>query len=155
MGGRIMGSVTSFSVDDRLAAAGPIAQQFHDLSAKFWDLPHIPPELIELCRLDLAVMHKAEAEIAAHNPAVTNVLQAKIDAVLGERWRKDPAFSAAEKSVLDFTEYYFMDPQSIPDEIAAAVTGHWGESGLVCLVEALGFIDSRIRLALMFSAIPA
>ena len=63
--------------------------------------------------------------------------------------------SASEKALLDFTEYYFMDPQSIPDEVAAAVVGQCGENGLVCLVEALGFIDSRIRLALVYSTLSA
>jgi hypothetical protein len=148
-----MASITSFTLDDGLVAAGPIAAQFRDLSALFWDLPHIPPALIELARLDLALLHKADAELAAANPYVTDLDRAKVDAVLAERWRKDPALTEAEKAVLNFTEYYFVDPQSIPDEIAAAVIGHFGENGLVCLVESLGFIDSRIRVALLYSAL--
>lgn len=147
--------VTSFTVDDRLAPAGRIAAQFRDLSAMFWRLDYLPPALVELCRLALAVQHKAEAELAMPNPVVRDVPREKIDAVLAERWRKDPAFSAAEKAVLDFTEYYFVDPQSIPDEVATRVIEHFGEPGLVCLVESLGFIDSRIRLALMFSTLAA
>jgi ATP/maltotriose-dependent transcriptional regulator MalT len=149
----IMGNVTSFTLDDRLAVAGPIAAQFRDLAAQFWDQPHVPPALLELCRLDLAVLHKAEAEQAQRNPAVPVIDQARIDAVLGENWRKSPIFTAAEKAALDFTEYYFVDPQSIPDVVAGAVVGHFGEGGLVCLVEALGFIDSRIRLALIYSSV--
>jgi len=150
-----MGNVTSFNIDGKLASAGSIAAQFRDLSAMFWDQAHIPPALLELCRLDLALLHKAEAEQAQRNPAVPVIDQAKIDAVLHEGWRKNPAFSAAEKAALDFTEYYFIDPQSIPDEIASAVIVHFCENGLVCLVEALGFIDSRIRLALIYSSLSA
>jgi alkylhydroperoxidase family enzyme len=150
-----MGTVTSFNIDARLAPAGEISGMFADLSAQFWDQPHIPADAIELCRLALAVAHKAPAEQAERHPAARGLSQAKIDAVLGERWRASDLFPPAEKSLLNFTEYYFMDPQSIPDEVAAAVVGHYGENGLVCLVEALGFIDSRIRLALVYSALSA
>ncbi len=148
-------NLTSLTLDHRLAAAGPIADQFRELSALFWDLTHIPPSLIELCRLDLAVMHKAAAEQTEPNPAVPDLDPGKAAAVLAGSWRKDPSFPAGERAALDFTEYYFLDPQSIPDEVAAAVIGHFGESGLVCLVESLGFIDSRIRLSLLFSALSA
>ena len=42
-----------------------------------------------------------------------------------------------------------------PDELADGVKRHFGEAGLVCLIEALGFIEGRIRLALMFTALGA
>jgi alkylhydroperoxidase family enzyme len=150
-----MGTVTSFNLDETLVPAGDIARMYAGLSAKFWDQPHISAESIELCRLTLAVMHKAAAEQAERHAAAKALPQAKIDAVLGERWRRSDQFSPAEKALLNFTEYYFMDPQSIPDEVAAEVIGHHGENGLVCLVEALGFIDSRIRLALIYSTLTA
>ena len=150
-----MGTVTSFTIDEQLKPAGAIAGLYADLSAKFWDLPHLSAQEIELCRLALAVSHKATAEQAERHPAAKGLSQAKIDAVLHENWRKEGGFTAGERALLDFTEYYFMDPQSIPDEVAAAVVGHHGENGLVCLVEALGFIDSRIRLALIYSTLSA
>jgi hypothetical protein len=156
MGGTLaMGTVTSFTIDEHLKPAGAIAGMYADLSAKFWDLPHLSPESIELSRLALAVMHKAEAEQAERHPSAAGMPQVKIDAVLNESWRKEPTFSVVERAVLDFTEYYYMDPQSIPDEVASKVVDLTGENGLVCLVEALGFIDSRIRLALMYSTLSA
>jgi hypothetical protein len=151
--GITMDGVTSFTLDERLAPAGAIAEMFADLSARFWDQPHLPAGLIELSRLALAVLHRAPAEQALRHPAASDLAPAKIAAVLGEAWRGSGALSPAEKSALDFTEYYFMDPQSIPDEVAAAFMDHFGESGLVCLVEALGFIDSRIRLSLIYSTL--
>jgi hypothetical protein len=150
-----MGTVTSFTIDEQLKPAGAIAGMYADLSAKFWNLPHLSAQEIELCRLALAVSHRATAEQAERHPAAKGLAQAKIDAVLRENWRKEGGFTGGERALLDFTEYYFMDPQSIPDEVAAAVIGHHGENGLVCLVEALGFIDSRIRLALMYSTLSA
>jgi hypothetical protein len=60
-------------------------------------------------------------------------------------------FDAAERSVLAFTEIYAQGPEFITDELATEITGHFGDAGLVCLIEALGFIDARIRLALVFN----
>jgi hypothetical protein len=146
-----MGTVTSFDLDRSLAVAGPISGQFRDLAQKFWDQPHIPADLIELVRLDLAQMHRAEAETKLRHPKAIGLSEAKAKAVIGGNWHRDPQFSAGEKAVLNFAEYYYVDAESIPDEAAASVVAHFGDSGLVCLVEALGFIDARIRLALIYS----
>ncbi|MGD9598223.1 MAG: hypothetical protein AB7G76_11615 [Steroidobacteraceae bacterium] len=48
---------------------------------------------------------------------------------------------------------YGQDPQAITDELAGAVKAHFGETGLVALIEALGVIDGRIRLAMMLGAL--
>ncbi|HLG90481.1 MAG TPA: hypothetical protein VKZ79_25220 [Alphaproteobacteria bacterium] len=143
--------VTSLDIDRRLAIAGPISVLFQELAEKFFDQPHIPPDLMELVRLDLAYMHRSEAEMAVRRPEAKGLSKGKIDAVLAGNWHRDPQFSDAEKSVLNFAEYYFVDPETIPDEAAFAVSRHFGDSGLVCLIEALGFIDARIRLALIYS----
>jgi hypothetical protein len=42
---------------------------------------------------------------------------------------------------------YGLDAQSITDELAASVSDHLGEAGLVFLIEALGCLDGRIRAA--------
>jgi hypothetical protein len=60
---------------------------------------------------------------------------------------KSPDFTDAEKAVLQFAEYYGLDPQGIPDEVAESVKAHLAEPGLVFLIEALGCIDGRIRTA--------
>jgi len=145
--------VTSLDLDRRLAVAGPISGLFGELAEKFFDQPHIPAELMELVRLDLAYMHRASAEMAQRHPKGAGLPAAKIDAVVGGNWHRDPQFTAAEKAVLNFAEYYYVDPESISDEAAAAVVKHFGDSGLVCLVEALGFIDCRIRLGLIYSTL--
>ena len=143
--------VTSLSLDKQLVAAGPISGLFQELADKFFDQTHIPADLMELVRLDLAYMHRAETETAVRRPEGRGLPKGKIDAVVAGNWHRDPQFSDAEKSVLNFAEYYFVDPETIPDEAAFAVKQHFGDSGLVCLIEALGFIDARIRLALIYS----
>ena len=143
--------VTSLDLDRQLAAGGPVSSLFKELADKFFDQPHIPADLMELVRLDLAYMHRAPAEMAARRPEGKGLAKGKIDAVLAGNWHRDPQFSEAEKAVLNFVEYYFVDPETIPDEAAFAVVRHFGDGGLVCLIEALGFIDARIRLALIYS----
>jgi alkylhydroperoxidase family enzyme len=65
-------------------------------------------------------------------------------------WDTDSRFSDAERACLAFTEVYAMDTQAITDELAAAVKLHVGDAGLVLLVEALGILDGRIRLSLLW-----
>jgi len=143
--------VTSLTLDRHLGPAGPISGLFQELANKFFDQSHIPADLMELVRLDLAYMHRAPGEMAVRRPEGKGLPKGKIDAVLAGNWHRDPQFSEPEKAVLNFAEYYFVDPETIPDEAAFAVKQHFGDSGLVCLIEALGFIDARIRLALIYS----
>jgi len=62
------------------------------------------------------------------------------------RWDTDPAFSDAERACVAFTEVYAMDAQAISDEQAFSVKTHFGDAGLVHLIEALGVFDGAIRL---------
>jgi hypothetical protein len=140
---------SSVALDAWLAKAGPAAESFARIWQRLWGQDRIPPALLELCRLNLARLHDDAIERAAANPNLSEgaVGAERRRAVLDGEVLGDPAFSAAEQSVLLFTEYYWGDAQSIPDEAAAAVVTHFGEPGLVLLIEALGCIDGRIRAA--------
>lgn len=140
---------TSISLDAHLAIAGPAAESFARLWRTLWRQDHLPAELLELCRLTMARLHgdageqaAANIELGGHAPS-----PGRRDAVLSGTALDDPAFSPADKAVLLFAEYYWMDPQSITEEAADAVKAHFGEAGLVMLIEALGCIDGRIRAA--------
>jgi hypothetical protein len=137
------------NLDAHLAKAGPAADSFARLWHKLWHQDFLSAELLELCRLTLARLHSDAAEIAASNSflSVSDAAAKRRQAVLAGRAHEDPAFSAAEKAVLQFAELYWMDAQSIGDEAADEVKGHFGEPGLVFLIEALGCIDGRIRTA--------
>jgi hypothetical protein len=43
-----------------------------------------------------------------------------------------------------------MDAQALTDELAEAVKSHFGDAGLVMLVEALGILDGMTRLSLLW-----
>ena len=138
-----MTMLNSLNLDAELAVAGPTAASFSRLWQKVWQSPYLPAELIDLCRLTLARLHADAADLEATNPAVAGsalpnpALHAqRRQAVLAGRAHTDPVFSAAEKAVLEFAEIYGIDAQSLTDEIAGRVKAHYGEPGLVFLIEA-------------------
>jgi hypothetical protein len=141
---------TSLDLDLQLAAAGAPAASFARLSASLWQQPYLRAELLELCRLTLARLHRDELEIAAVNPHLAPGSQPGAErraAVLAGATYRSTAFSPQEKAVLLFTECYALDAQSIADEVAQEAKDHVGEPGLVFLIEALGCLDARIRAA--------
>lgn len=140
----------SSSVSDVLAPAGVLARDFDRVWEQLWRQDHVPPRTLELCRIRLAVLHRAAWEAGRLSGLEGDA--DRIAAVRDGSYVHNERFDMAERAVLAFTEMYAQDPASIDDELADAVKVHHGEPGLVCLVEALGFIDGRIRLALMFSA---
>jgi alkylhydroperoxidase family enzyme len=143
--------ITSASVIEQLSVAGDAAIPFEELWRALWNQPHVPAASLELCRLYLARLHRAPAELAMRMPVAPQVPEEKIASLIRDNWMQDPLFPESERAVLNFTQWYHIDPQSIPDDVADAVIKHLGQSGFVALIEALGFIDGRIRAALMYS----
>jgi alkylhydroperoxidase family enzyme len=143
--------VTSANLIEKLRAAGDAAAPFEELWQAIWRQPHVPAEILELCRLNLARLHRADAELELRMPLGRDIPEEKIASLRRENWMKDPLFTETERAVLNFTEWYHIDPQSIPDDVAGAVITHLGQPGFVALIEALGFIDGRIRVALIYS----
>lgn len=147
-------SYTSVALGRHIAAAGSAAESFDKLWSAIWTQQRIPAELLELCRLTLARLHDYAPEIAASNALIANQPAAERRAtVIAGNALDDAAFTDAEKAALLFAEYYWVDAQSITDEAADAVKAHFGEAGLVLLIEALGCIDGRIRTARCLSDI--
>jgi hypothetical protein len=139
-------STTAGDVSTLLRAGGQMAECFDRAWDSVWQQPHVPAAVLELCRLRLARLHglvEAEAQ-----PRVA-VDAGKRAAVLGGSYARDDRVSPAERAAVEFSEVYAMDAQAITDELAAGVVEHFGEPGLVALIEALGFIDGRMRLARM------
>ena len=145
-------TLTSASIGQRLKAAGPATEDLDAVWHALWRQPHIPAATLELCRLLLARRHQAEAELALRMPEA-RIPEDKIAALIADRWASDPRFTEADRAALDFTDYFHVDSQSIPDEVADAVIRHFGENGLVALIEGLSFTDGRLRLALVFQGL--
>lgn len=140
---------TSISLDAHLAKAGPAAETFARIWQTLWDQSYLPAELLELCRLTLGRLHGDTTETTAPNPntATGAAFESRKQAVLAGTALDSPLFSDAEKAVLLFAEYYWVDAQSISDDVADAVKVHYSDAAFVFLIEALGCIDGRIRSA--------
>ena len=136
------------SGDDRDSTIGEIAElaaPFAALYASLWTQRHVPADILELCRLRLAQLHQCAVELQRQ--------EIRIPAKKSERlaqWDADPIFSPAERACLAFTEVYAMDTQALTDQHADAVKMHFGDAGLVLLVEALGILDGMTRLSLLW-----
>ena len=123
-------------------SGGEMARRHEALWQAVWQQSYIPAHLLELCRVRLAQLHGATCELQAQSP-------------VGVRADPDGVTSVPERAALEFAEVYGQDPQAITDELAAAVKAHFGEPGLVALIEALGVIDGRIRLGMMLGPLLA
>lgn len=132
---------------DRLPAIG---ENFQRLYASFYQLSQLPPETVELCRLRLAQLHRSDADFAREEYAVVADKRAQL-----QDWHHAAPFSAAERACLELTEVHAMDCSAITDAQADAVKQHFGEAGLVALLQALGVFDGFIRLGLIWQAAPA
>ncbi|PLW81572.1 hypothetical protein CWI75_15190 [Kineobactrum sediminis] len=127
------------------AALPVIGDHFEQLYASFWELPQLPAQTLELCRLRLAQLHRSHADFELQKYPLAS---AKRDSL--KDWHRGELFTAAERACLEFTEIYAMDCRNITDEQATAVKQHHGEVGLVALLQALGVFDGVIRLGLIW-----
>jgi len=122
-----------------------IGDLFQALYTSFWQLPQLPATTLELCRLRIAQLHRSELDWQMQE---VEVPQAQRDELT--RWPASPHFSAAQRACLELTEVHSMDAGAITDAQADAVKAHYGEAGLVALLQALGVFDGMIRLGLLW-----
>jgi hypothetical protein len=139
------------SIERRLAPAGALAAAYEALWESVWNQRCVPADIIELCRLRLAQLHGARAELSIRHPAALRAgfEEAKAAVLLQPGPGVSQRFSAAERAALELAELHAMDPAMITDAVSDEVKRHFGEEGLVALIEAVGFIDGRIRLSLL------
>lgn len=122
-----------------------IAQPFAALYRAFWSLESLPAQTLELCRLrqaqllgsDLAWRHEQLGLSAQQREELRN-------------WPSSLVYSDAERACLELTEVHTMDARAITDAQADAVKRHYGDVGLVALVQALGVFDALTRLGLIW-----
>ena len=136
------------SGDDRDSTIGEIAElaaPFSALYESLWTQRHVPADILELCRLRLAQLHQCAVELQRREVEIPIEKSKRL-----AQWDTDSIFSPAERACLAFTEVYAMDVQALTDQHADAVKMHFGDAGLVLLVEALGILDGMTRLSLLW-----
>ena len=136
------------SADDRDSTIGELAElaaPFSALYESLWTQRHVPADVLELCRLRLAQLHQCAVELQRREVEIPIEKSKRL-----AQWDTDSSFSPAERACLAFTEVYAMDVQALTDQHADAVKIHFGDAGLVLLVEALGILDGMTRLSLLW-----
>ncbi|MCR9106857.1 MAG: hypothetical protein NXI15_16300 [Gammaproteobacteria bacterium] len=153
------GVVSALVPEDSLT---DIRSGFDQLQAAVLEQAHVPAVTLSLCRLRVLQLHGIEVETppgAASGQAGSTGTAALADPqgrghCVGN-WHREKIFSPAEKACLQFTEIYVMDVQAITDDMAADVKQHYGDAGLVVLIEALGLFDATARLQRLWLSRPA
>jgi len=131
--------------DSTIRVLPDIATTFDLLYQSLWTQPHLPAEILEVCRLRLAQLHGSTVDMQRHDCEIAADKRNNLS-----NWNTHSSMSAAECACLAFTEVYAMDAQALTDEHAAEVKAHFGDAGLVLLVEALGIFDGMTRLSLLW-----
>ena len=145
-------NATSLTLGDAVARAQGPPTPVEAMWQALWSQPRVPPPLLELCRLRLAQLHGATTELEVEN-AAAKVTRTRRESVLRGRVATDRQFAPGEVAVLSLAEVYAQDPAAITDAMADEVKAVYGEAGLIVLIEALGFIDGRMRMARLVNAL--
>ncbi|MCB1677998.1 MAG: hypothetical protein KDI16_04875 [Halioglobus sp.] len=131
--------------DTLLGRLPGVGAPYRALFDTLWQQTHIPPAVLELCRLRMAQLHRSSTD---QQQAAWPVDQRQRQAL--RQWPDARVFTEAERACLAFTEIYAIDALSITDEQAQAVVRHYGDAGLVALIQALGVFDGMQRLGLIW-----
>lgn len=138
--------INSSTGREQLLATVPyIGEKFASFYATFWQQNYVPPATLELCRLRLAQLHRSELEWQREEQVIEPSQRDELSA-----WNNSDKFTAAERACLELTEIYAMDPASITDEQAEAVKAHFGEPGLVTLIQVIGVFDGMTRMSFLW-----
>jgi hypothetical protein len=83
--------ITSANLIERLRVAGDAAGPFEDVWRALWNQPHVAAATLELCRLNLARLHRADAELKLRMPLAqgSKIAEEKIARHLQEADRED------------------------------------------------------------------
>lgn len=96
------------------------------------------PELLDLCRLRLG-------QLVGRDPEPRHASPGKVAAL--RRWPTDPAFTEAERALLDFCEHYAIDARTVTDAQAARLHEHFTAAQLAALTTGIAVYDALARVA--------
>lgn len=131
----------AMNLSEFLAARPELQTGYQDFYLALWRSPHVPPRLLELCRLRTAYIHGCEAELAVMHAHVP-VSQTEREALAAGDASQ---FDEAEAAALDLTEQMPFAHAQIDDAAVDRVRACLGNSGAVALVTALAFFDVTCR----------
>lgn len=101
----------------------------------------VDPQLLELCRLRVAMLLDCRSELDGLNTADL------------ANWPRSEAFGTTERACLAFTEQWVIDVASMDDATVAAVRDALGDQGLADFASALLVVEQRQRLRQTWAAL--
>jgi alkylhydroperoxidase family enzyme len=115
-----------------------------------WSAPDLPAGTLELCRLRMAQLLGAVAEMGWRLGSVPPTFESKVARL--SLWPTDPSFSALDRACLAFAEQFLMDVQALDDATCEAVSTRVGDAGLTTLAIGVGLAEGLIRAAVVLGA---
>ena len=113
-----------------------LAPSLAALEDEMWSIND--PELLDLCRIRLGQLMGRDLPARAAGPDKVGALR---------RWPSDPAFSEAERAVLDFCELYAIAAGAITDAHTERLHDHFDEPALAALTMGIAVYDALVRVA--------
>lgn len=95
------------------------------------------PALLDLCRLRLGQLVGRDLEPRHAPPTKVAALR---------RWPTDPAFTEAERALLDFCEHFAIDARTVTDAQAARLHEHFTPAQLAALTTGIAVYDALARV---------
>ncbi len=135
------------ALEAALANRPELLSHYRSFYLKLWHGGLVPVRVLELCRLRIAFIHGATAELAVRHRQA-GVADLERDALA----RMDfSVFSDAEQAALTLAELMPHQHHAIDDAQVDRVRQLFGESGTVNLLAALAFFDVTSRLKLVWA----
>jgi alkylhydroperoxidase family enzyme len=127
-----------------LALRPALADKHQALLAAIWS-SGVSPVTLELCRIRLAMLLRAEAALAERSPAAVEAGLVEGTVAMLPDWPSDPRFSEEQAACLELTELFAIDHHAVGDEHVARVDRALGHRGTVVLLTALGVWEAQHR----------
>lgn len=106
-----------------LAHHPPFMKAIGQLFLAYYHDSVVPQEYLYLCVLVVSVSNQCEYCIYHHTPLAlqTSLGEAKVQAVVEERWRESDRFDETKRLVLHYAEQMHRDPNRVTGEIFDAL----------------------------------
>ncbi|MEM7018758.1 MAG: hypothetical protein AAF512_15635 [Pseudomonadota bacterium] len=127
-----------------------ILERYRAFYLGLWRDELVPRRVLELCRLRIAFIHNAAAEVSLKDPEA-HVSEDEIEAL---RLGHFGQFTNEEQYALQLAEQMPHAHHQITDEEVQHVSAAFGNNGCVGLLTALAFFDVTCRLKLVWDISP-
>ena len=135
------------TVHDDLAALGlspTVGDELRRLLDEIWACG-VSPRVLELCRLRMAQLVGADAELARRHPAAAGAVDEDDVAAL-PAWPTSARFDEGERAAIAFAEKYVIDAHSVTDGDCERLNEHYTPVQLAGLTTGLAAFDALARV---------